>query len=464
MDNQLDRRGFLKKGTLVGLGSAVASMANSGCSNQLKPDMKTALTGHKSMIGVGSTPKDVIKVGFVGIGNMGSVHLKQLVDIEGAEVVAVCDIRPGKAEWARKYIVSKGGAEPAVYTKGDMDFVRMCEEQDLDLVYNAAPWRWHTPICLAAMKNGKHAASEVNIALTIEDCWKLVDASEKYQKHCIMQENCCYDREEMVALNMIQKGIFGEMLHGECGYLHDLRGLNLSPNGYQGMWRLYQYVSRDGNLYPTHGIGPMAWCMNINRGDTFDYMVSVSSQSRGLNLYAQKHYPNSKWVNQKYAKGDVNTCVIKTKKGKSIICKHDCSTPRPYSRDFLVQGTKGIMRKYPEKKIHIEGRSKAHSWEELKNYVKEYDHPIWKDVQEKIAAGLQTRGHGGMDYLEDNRLIQALRKGIAPDIDVYDSVLWSSIIPISGMSTASNGKSIKFPDFTRGAWKKPRPLGVDRIL
>ncbi|MCF7959055.1 MAG: Gfo/Idh/MocA family oxidoreductase, partial [Phycisphaerae bacterium] len=187
MDNPLDRRSFLKKGTLAGFGSAMAALTVSGCGHQLKPAMKNALTGHKSMIGVGSSPKDVIKVGFVGIGNMGSGHVRNLVDIKGAEVVAVCDIRPEKAQWARKHIMEKGGAEPAVYTKGDRDFVRMCEEQDLDLVYNAAPWRWHTPICLAAMKNGKHAASEVNIALSLEDCWALVEASEKYRKHCIMQ-------------------------------------------------------------------------------------------------------------------------------------------------------------------------------------------------------------------------------------------------------------------------------------
>lgn len=464
MDNPLDRRSFLKKGTLAGFGSAIAGLAVSGCAHQVKPAIKSVLTGQKSMIGVGSSPKDVIKVGFVGIGNMGSGHVRNLVDLEGAEVTAVCDIRPERTQWARKHIMEHGGAEPAVYDRGDLDFVRMCEEQDLDLVYNAAPWRWHTPICLAAMKNGKHAASEVNIALSLKDCWSLVEASEKYRKHCIMQENCCYDREEMMAIHMIQKGLFGEMLHGECGYLHDLRGLNLSPTYYQGMWRVYQYIQRDGNLYPTHGIGPMAWCMDINRGDTFDYMVSISSKSRGLNLYAQEHYPDSKWVHQKYAKGDVNTSVIKTKLGKSIICKHDCSTPRPYSRDFLVQGTRGILRKYPEQKIHIEGRSKQHGWEELKNYVNEYDHPVWKDLKERIAAGLETRGHGGMDFIEDHRLVQALRKGIAPDIDVYDSVLWSSIIPISGMSTASNGAPIKFPDFTRGGWKKPRPLGVNQII
>ncbi len=335
---------------------------------------------------------------------------------------------------------------------------------DLDLVYNAAPWRWHTPICLAAMKNGKHAASEVNIALTVDDCWKLVEASEKYGKHCVMMENCCYDRMEMTVMNMIKKGLFGQALHGECGYLHDLRALNLSPTVYQGMWRIFHYVDKRGNLYPTHGIGPMAWCMDINYGDTLDYMVCLSSPAVGLSEYAKEHYPESKWANQEFAQGDVKTCLIKTKKGKTIICKHDTNLPRPYTRDFLLQGSKGIARKYPDAYIHVEGRSKGHGWEKFAAYQDVFEHPVWKDLLRKIDEGLTPKGHGGMDYIEDYRLIQALRKGVAPDIDVYDSVLWSSIIPLSGQSVANGGKPVKFPDFMRGAWKRSRPLGVDTIL
>jgi predicted dehydrogenase len=336
----------------------------------------------------------------------------------------------------------------------------MCENEDLDLVYNAAPWRWHAPICLAAMKNGKHTASEVNIGMSLEECWQLVEASEKFKKHCILMENCCYDPTEMLIMNMIREGVFGELIHGECGYLHDLRGLKLSPTFYQGMWRLHQSVKRNGNLYPTHGIGPMAWCMDINRGDTFDTMVSISSKDRGLNLYAADHYPDSRWVNQKFALGDINICVIRTKKGKTIICKHDTNLPRPYSRDFLIQGTKGLVRKYPERKVHIEGKTPGHSWEDLNKYQEQYEHPIWKDLREKSKGA----NHGGIDYIEDYRLIQALRKGIQPDIDVYDSVLWSVIIPLSEKSVAANGEPVKFPDFTRGGWKTPRPLGIDEWM
>lgn len=454
MDKPLDRRDFMKNGALAGAGAALGTVLLSGCMD------RTRLPGQAAMLSHPTTPKEMIKVGYVGIGNMGSSHINNLLKIDGCQVAAVCDIRPERTDWAKKAIVKAGFPEPAVYGKDDLGFVRMCQEQDLDLVYNAAPWRWHTPICLAAMKNGKHAASEVNIALTLDDCWELVETSEKYQRHCCMMENCCYDYTEMLVLNMIQKGYFGDLLHGECGYLHDLRGLKLSPTYYQGMWRLQQSIDHDGNLYPTHGIGPMAWCMDINRGDTLDYMVSVSSRGLGLNLYAQEHYPDSRWVHQKFALGDMNTCVIRTKNGKTIICKHNTNSPRPYSRDFLVQGTKGLVRKYPTELIYIEGRSPNDQWEELSAYRQEFEHPVWTDLQEKAKGA----GHGGMDFIEDYRLIQALRKGIQPDIDVYDSVLWSSIIALSEKSVAQNGEPVKFPDFMRGAWKKPRPLGVDTIL
>lgn len=401
---------------------------------------------------------------------MGSGHVNNLLRIEGCRIAAVCDIRPERVKWAKEAVVNARFPEPTGYVGGDLEFERMCAEEDLDLVYNAAPWRWHTPICLAAMKNGKHAASEVNIALSVEECWKLVETSEQTKKHCVMQENCCYDNTEMVVLNMIQQGLFGEIMHGECGYLHDLRGLKIHPTAYQGMWRLHQSILRDGNLYPTHGIGPMAWCMDINRGDAFDTLVSMSTKSIGLNDFAEKKYTDAtndkdkafygQWRNQKYALGDVNITLIKTKKGKTIICKHDTNLPRPYSRDFLVQGSKGLVRKYPTEVLHIEGLSQGHNWEEMKAYKEKYEHPVWKATKEKAKGA----GHGGMDFIEDYRLITALRKGVCPDIDVYDSVAWSAIIPLSEESINKGSAPVKFPDFTRGSWKDTRPLGVSQWL
>lgn len=449
MSKELNRRSFLRNTALAGLAAGIGTVAISGCGEGAIVTPVPIRPKHK--------PRDVVRVGYVGIGNMGSSHVNNLLRIEGAEIAAVCDIRPQRTDWAKKKITESGFPEPKVYGKDEIDYVRMCENEDLDLVYNAAPWRYHTPISLAAMRNGKHAASEVNIALSIEDCWKLVETSEKTGMHCCMMENCCYDRTEMVLLNMISKGLFGELVHGECGYLHDLRSLLISKTVYQGMWRWFQQTARNGNLYPTHGIGPMGWCMGINRGDAFDYMVSFSSNARGLHEYAVKHLgADHEMSKTKVACGDVNTVLIKTKLGKTIICKHDTHLPRPYSRDFLIQGTKGIARKYPSEKVHIEGVSAGHGWEDFAKYAKEHEHPVWQQMREKAKGA----GHGGMDFIEDYRLIQALRKGIEPDIDVYDSVAWSAIIPLSEKSVALKGQPVKFPDFTRGMWKKPRKLHV----
>ena len=466
MINYINRREFMRQGIMTSLGLSIGSSAFLGGCQMLPPKDRS------TMIGYAPQGKDLIKVGFVGIGNIGSNHIKNLLQILGCQITAVCDIRSERTSWTRQKITEAGFPEPVIYGKDDWDFKRMCETEDLDLVYNAAPWRWHAPICLAAMKNGKHAASEVNIALTVEDCWKLVKTSQQTRKHCIMMENCCYDRTEMAVLNMIRQGIFGDILHGECGYLHDLRAQNLSPNYYQEMWRIKQYLRLNGNTYPTHGIGPMAWCMDIHRGDAFDYLVSMNTPSRGLNEFAermahdaqepkqQEHYTH--WLKKQFAKGDVNITLIKTKLGKTIICKHDTSLPRPYSRDFLVQGTKGIMREYPSQKIHIEGLSPGHNWEEVDKYIEEYDHPVWKDF-EKRSKDFVLEGHGGMDYIEDDRLIQALRQGLEPDIDVYDSVAWSAIIPMSSESSNNESKQMKFPDFTNGLWQKKRPLMVDLV-
>jgi len=443
------RREFLKA---AGFCAAAGTVLFTGCQTSTTKGLSAA-----PMTAYGNAPKDLIRVGFVGTGNMGTSHVSNLTRVEGCQIVAICDIRPEMARRAAAIVTKAGFPEPKLYTAGELDFVNMCESEDLDLVYNAAPWHWHTPICLAAMKNGKHAASEVNIALSVEDCWQLVETSEKTRRHCVMMENCCYDSMEMMTMNMIRQGLFGTILHGRCGYLHDLRDLKLSPTYYQGQWRLHESIKRDGNLYPTHGIGPMAWCMDIHRGDAFDTLVSMSTASLGLNEYARIHYPDSPWVHQKFALGDVNVCMIKTKLGKTILCTHDTNLPRPYSRYFMVQGTKGLVQKYPSELVYIEGKSKPHEWQDLAVYSKDYEHPVWKQLREKSAGA----GHGGMDFIEDWRLIQALRKGLTPDIDVYDSVAWSVIIPLSEQAVAAGGKPVKFPDFTRGLWQQPRPLQVD---
>ena len=404
---------------------------------------------------INNKPLERVHIGFVGVGGMGSIHVINILNVEGAVITAVCDIVPEKVERIQKWAVDAGFEKPTGYSKGERDFERMCEKEDLDIVMTATPWKWHVPVCVSAMKNGKHAATEVPAAMTIEDCWKLVENSEKYGKYCVMLENCCYDRFEMLMFNISRRGLLGELIHGECGYMHSLRNIKLGKGG-ESLWRTEHSTKRNGNLYPTHGLGPIAQCMNVNRGDKLNYLVSMSSNSRGLQEYVkEKLGPDSPWAKKKFILGDVNTSLIKTASGNTIVLGHDTNLPRPYSRKILLQGTKGIMRKYPTPKIHIMERSPAHTWEETDAYYKEFEHPVWEDFQEKE---IKSSGHGRMDYIEQYRLINALRKGIAPDIDVYDSALWSSIAEVSEKSVAGDSRPVGIPDFTRGSWKKRKPL------
>ena len=449
-EDQFNRRDILKIGTAAGITTALGGFGLAGCSGgtaklglgPARSDFKTA-------------PIDTVKIGFVGIGGMGSGHVNNLLRIEGLQIKAVCDIRPERTAWAQQVTKEAGQGEPTAYTRGEYDFVRMCETEDLDLVYTATPWRWHVPVCVAAMKNSKHATTEVPAAVTLEECWQLVETAEKTNKHCIMMENCCYDRTELMILNMVRKGLLGELLHAECGYLHDLRDIKFTPAG-EGLWRTEHSIKRNGDLYPTHGLGPLAQCMNINRGNQFDHLVSMSCNSKGLNLFAANKFGlDSKEAKQKYALGDVVNTLIRTVKGQTILITHDTNAPRPYSRKILVQGTNGIVRKYPQQKIHIEGKSPAHGWETLEAY-EEYEHPLWKTIQEKAKGA----GHGGMDFIEDYRLIQCLRQGMPMDMDVYDAAAWSAVSQLSEQSIAKKSSSIDFPDFTRGKWKTNQPLGI----
>jgi hypothetical protein len=441
------RRDFLKIGAAVGLGVAVAGLELNGA-------RKLGGKGARSQFKVAPIPS--VRVGFVGVGGMGSAHVQNYLNIEGVEVKAICDIVPEKVARAQKWVMEAGQPEPAGYSKGPRDFERMCETEALDLVMTATPWEWHVPVCLSAMKNGKHAVTEVPAAMSFEDCWALVETAEKYGKHCQMMENCCYDRIELMTLNLVRKGVLGEVLHAEAGYLHDLRGVKFSNEG-EGLWRRAWSHKLNGNLYPTHGLGPVAQCLNVNRGDAFDFLVSLSSPTRGLHEYAiEKFGPDSPQAKEKYVLGDVNTSLIRTKLGKTIILIHDTNLPRPYTRINLVQGTKGLAHKWPDR-IYIEGKAeKPHQWDDFEKFAAEFEHPLWK----AIASKGEGRGHGGMDYIEDYRLIQSLRRGEPLDQDVYDAAAWSAIVGASCESVAGKGRPVPIPDFTRGLWKKNPPLGI----
>jgi predicted dehydrogenase len=402
-------------------------------------------------------PLKEVRIGYVGVGLQGTSHVENLLHVPGARITAVCDIVEEKVRRAQKMVTDNGHPEPAAYVRGPRDFERLCETEDLDLVYTATPWEWHVPVCLAAMKNGKHAATEVPAAMTLDDCWALVTAAEEHRRHCVMMENCNYGRSEMMVLNMVRQGLFGELLHAEGGYLHDLREIKFE-NANEGLWRRAWAMKKNANLYPTHGLGPVANCLDINRGDRFEYLVSMTSPSRGLQLYAREHFAEgAPQRSETFVLGDVNTSLIKTANGRTIVVSHDTNLPRPYSRIHLVQGTKGLFQGYPDR-VHVEGRSKEHAWEDAKEYLAEFDHPLWKD----LSGDAEGAGHGGMDYLEDYRLIKCLREGLPTDMNVYDAASLSAVVHLSGESLAKKSTPIDFPDFTRGRWKTYPPLELVR--
>ncbi|MFW6136548.1 MAG: Gfo/Idh/MocA family protein [Candidatus Aminicenantaceae bacterium] len=444
--DSFSRRDFIKKsaaGAGIGLGSLYLSRCEKPIPSSPPPPP------------VAAEPLETVRIGFIGVGLQGSSHVRNLLRIEGAEIRAVCDIVEDKVRRIQDWVEKAGRPRPEGYSRGETDFKRLCARDDLDLVITATPWKWHVPVCVAAMETGKHAATEVPAAVTLDECWQLVETAEKTRRHCVMLENCCYSNRALLTLNMVRKGLLGELVHGRGGYLHDLSGIKFSGE-HEGLWRPQHSMERDGDLYPTHGLGPIAECMNINRGDRFDHMVSMSSKTRGLNAYAVDNFgPDSPEARIQFALGDVVTSLIRTANGCTVTLIHDTNLPRPYSRIDLIQGVKGIIQGYPDR-VYIEGRSPAHRWEEMKGYMEEFQHPLWRQIGD-LAKGA---GHGGMDFLEDYRLINALLTGRQPDMDVYDAAAWSAVSGLSEISVAGKSKTVDFPDFTRGAWKTNKPIFI----
>ena len=451
----LPRRDLLKLGVAgLGLGATAAmpGLASGDAPNQERPDL-----GPAPATPFAAQPLDAVRVGFVGVGGMGGAHVRNFLGLADVEITALCDINEARNTEVASWVTEDGRPRPAMYGRNETDFVRMCETEDLDLVLTATPWEWHVPVCVAAMENGKHAATEVPAAYRTEDCWKMVEYAEKYQRHCVMMENCNYDRPEMMVFHMARLGLFGEILHAECGYLHDLRSIKFSETG-EGLWRRAHAMVRDANLYPTHGLGPVANVMDINRGDRFDYLVSMSSPSRGLQEWAEAHYPEGHAKRQeRYMLGDVNTTMIKTVQGKTIYLGHDTNLPRPYSRIHMVQGTRGLFQGYPNR-VYLEGMSPEHRWQDWMELREEFDHPLWKDLE----AQSEGAGHGGMDFIEDYRLVKCLLEGKPTDMNVYDAAALSVITPLSEWSVANRSRPIDVPDFTRGRWAQWPKLEILR--
>ena len=450
MANRMNRRNFMAVAA-AGIGAGVLIGCNSSTQVTAKP------TGNPGVDGLKVDPLDVVRIGIIGVGARGSGHLGHYLKIEGTQVKAICDNHPPAALAAQKRCVDAGFEKPEIYTNGDFDYRNMLERDDIDVVMIFTPWLLHTPMAVDAMNAGKHAFIEVPAAVTLEQCWQLVDTAEKTQKHCMMMENVCYGREELMALNMARLGIFGELLHGEGAYIHDLRGQMRAVKRGTGFWRTLHHIGRNGNLYPTHGLGPIAQYMNINRGDRFDYLTSMSSPALGRAAYAKANFPPDHFRNQaKYTCGDMNTSLIKTVKGRTIMVQHDTTSPRPYDRINLIQGTKGILRGYPAR-VAIEGRGGTHGWQDWAQCEKDFDHPLWKRMGE-IAQ--KAGGHGGMDFILNWRIIYCLRNGLPLDQDVYDAATWSAVSGVSELSVANRSASIDFPDFTRGRYKTMKPLDI----
>jgi len=461
------RRNFLKLSGLAGI-----SLAASNALKAIVPQTEDRKSGKNSipgssseisaqtfnMCGYAAPRLDKVRIGFIGLGGRGRLHESIMSIIEGVEIKALSDILPDRAAKAREIAV-KAGFNPAMYTDSPDAWKKLCERNDIDLVYICTPWNLHTPMAVYAMEHGKHAAIEVPAADTLEECWQLVETSEKTRKHCMMMENCCYDFFELLTLNMARQGFFGELVHCEGAYIHNLLKSNFNKDGYWNMWRLRENASRRGNLYPTHGLGPVCQILDINRGDKMDLLVAMMSRDFAMNETARKFAATDSFFrpfDYNPNRGNITTTTILTNKGRTIMIQHDVTSPNVYSRIHKVSGTRAAALKYPlPPKISVEDE-----WvtdEEFRNIEEKYTPPIIRKVGELAK---KVGGHGGMDFLEDWRLIDCLRNGLPLDQDVYDAALWSAVAPLSEWSVANKCNSVEVPDFTRGAWKTNAPVDI----
>ena len=453
-----NRRNFLKQ-SLIGSGIIATGFAgNASVIQNFSVNNTNEKTSAQTfnMSGYAAPKLDKVRIGFVGMGNRGPGAVERMSHIEGVEIAALCDQYEDRVEKIQQKLEKAGIPRAKTYTGSKEAWKAMCENPDIDLIYITTPWAWHTPMAVYAMENGKHAASEVPAAKTIEECWQLVETSEKTRKHCMMLENTCYDFFELLTLNMARAGFFGEIVHTEGAYIHTLLDSNFDKNGYAEMWRLKENY-RNGNLYPTHGLGPVSQVMNINRGDQMEYLTAMSSNdflmSATAKELAEKDSFFTEFADKKY-RGNMNTTTIRTYKGRTIMLQHDVTSPRVYTRIHLISGTKGVAMKYPEP-----GRiATSHEWldeTEMKKLEEKYTPEIVTKIGEMAK---KVGGHGGMDFMMDWRTIDCLRNGLPLDQDVYDAALWSAIAPLSEKSVANRSNSVDVPDFTRGAWKTNAPV------
>jgi predicted dehydrogenase len=414
-----------------------------------------------------SLTAEKLRLGFIGVGLRGTWHLQNALLREDIEVVALCDIDPARLEICRKMIKEAGFPAAKEFGKDEYDYRKLLELQDLDAVIISTPWLWHTPMSVDAMEAGKYTGVEVSAAMTLKECWDLVETHEETGTHLMILENVNYRRDVMAVLHMVREGIFGELIHFRCGYQHDLRhvkfndgiepygeGVKFGPEAVsEARWRTQHSLLRNADLYPTHGLGPVATMCDINRGNRFLSLTSHATKSRGLHNYivdkAGESHPHAKL---KWKLGDVVTTTIDTALGETIIITHDTNLPRPYSLGFRVQGTRGLWE-VDGNRIYVEGRSEAHQWDDAGPWLEKFDHPLWK----KYESDATGAGHGGMDFYVLNAFVESAKRNSPPPLDVYDAAAWSAVTPLSERSIAHRGEPQDFPDFTKGKWIKREP-------
>lgn len=454
------RRDFIKVAGMTGTGMITAGGLAS-CSNQKSSPIidlyPKSRKQHFNMSGYSAPKLNTVRIGYIGIGGRGLGSVRRMRLIEGVEIKALCDIFEDRVERGQNLLKEMGMPPAKSYAGNEEIWRELCQDPELDLIYIATPRHLHPEMCIFSMENGKHAATEIPAVQSIEDAWKLVETSEKTKKHCCILENCTYDFFEQLILNMVRQGFFGEVVHVDAGYIHEQISINLDKNK---PWRIEEFINRNGNIYPTHGLGPACQILNVNRGDRLNYLVSMSSDDFTMgpkiaDLAKSDDY-YKKYVD-KWILGNVNTSTIRTVNGKTIMLQYNISNPRPYTRLQAVIGTKAMSQKYPlPSKIAV-----GHEWlsdEELNTLTEKYTPKIVKLVGEMAK---RVGGHGGMDFLMEWRLIDCLRNGFPPDIDVYDAAAWSSIVPLSEWSVANSSQPVRIPDYTCGSFKTNKPVDIE---
>ena len=448
------RRELLKDSVWMGAAAFLAGCVGDG--------MRLCGPRGASMQGFVAPKLERVRVGVIGLGYRGGSAVRRLQVIPGVEITALCEVREECLAKSVADCASKTGRKPTTYS-GEEGWKALCDSSDVDVIYNCAPWHLHAPVAVYAMEHGKHAFTEVPAAMTVEECWQLVETSERTRRHCMMLENACYDEWALLFLSLCRKGLLGELIHAEGGYLHDRRWQVFNDKQWKS-WRREWNRTHGGNQYPMHGLGPIAQYLDINRGDRFDYLVSVDSHQAGYERFARETLPEGDPRRDiRFKMSDMNVTTIRTARGRTVLLEHDVSSPRPKSEMVLVSGTKGCARAFPMPGIFIEKEFPtkpyhgAYDEAVTERYRKEHMHPYWKTAGE-IAA--KVGGHGGCDFLMDLRWVYCLRNGLPLDMDVYDLAAWCSICELSERSVDNRAETLDVPDFTRGGWKTAVPLGL----